>query len=103
MADRNFYTKITTIIFGTFLVFGFLFSNSVAVAAIEKVTEKFYKSNQTQTTYSLSGRISDPNGSPIAGAKVTAQRKFGGASVQNVTDEKGDFRFENLTNGDYQL
>jgi len=50
MADRKFYPKKNTIIFGTFLVFGLLFSNSVAVAAIEKVTEKFYKSNQTQTT-----------------------------------------------------
>lgn len=103
MDDRKFYPKKNTIIFGTFLVFGFLFSNAVAVAAIEKVTEKFYKSNQTQTTYSLSGRISDPNGSPIAGAKVTAQRKFGGASVQNVTDVNGDFRFENLANGDYLI
>ncbi len=101
MTDIIFYSKITMVTFGTFLVSIFLFSNSVIAA------EKFYKGNQAfinkQATQILSGHISDPNGSPVAGAKVTAQGKFGGAEVQIITDADGKFRFENLSAGDYRI
>lgn len=97
MADRKFYANITTIIFGAFLIFGFLFSTTVSIAGQNQTLPN------SQTTYILSGRISDPNGAPIAGAKVTAQRKLGGVSVQNITNANGDFRFENLTNGDFRI
>ena len=56
-----------------------------------------------QDTYALSGRIADPNGEPVAGAKVTAQGKFGGAEVQAITNANGEFRFESLPAGDYRI
>lgn len=103
MTDGKFYPKIITIAFGTFLVFIFLFSNSAAEAARKKVSEKFYKNNQTQITYILSGRISDPNGLPIAGAKVAARNKTSGTEYQTQTDAQGKFSFDSLSKGSYRL
>lgn len=56
-----------------------------------------------QNLFDLTGRVTDPNGEPLAGAKVTAQGKFGGAEKQIITDASGAFRFENLKDGDYQI
>lgn len=61
------------------------------------------QSRNAQDAYSLSGQITDPNGDPVAGAKVTARGKFGGAERQNITDANGNFRFENLPEGDYLI
>jgi len=79
-------------------VFIFLFSN---VATANLISAE--KTLVTQDEYVLSGRITDPNGEPIAGAKVTAQGKSGGAEIQIITDASGVFRFENMPTGDYKI
>ncbi len=90
-----------------FLVFTFVLSNVFAAKSSQPTFQNFIIGNlnaaENQDNYSFSGRITDPNGEPVAGAKVTAQGKFGGAEVQVVTDGNGDFRFENLPAGDYKI
>ena len=80
----------------------FLFSNVSSVEA-GNAAETSAKNFRTQDEYSLSGRVTDPNGEPVAGARVTAQGKFGGAEIQIITDASGAFRFENLPAGDYKI
>ncbi len=89
------------------LIFVFLFTS---ISAESSNAEKFknvgtdnVKEIKTQNDYSLTGRITDPNGEPIAGAKVVVQGKFGGAEKQFITDGNGNFRFENLPEGDYKI
>lgn len=87
-------------------LFIFLFS-SVTVAGsfsgVENLTTSGAKNLKTQDNFTLSGSVTDPNGEPIAGARVTVQGKFGGAEVQIITDASGAFRFENLPAGDYKI
>lgn len=63
----------------------------------------FAVSAAAQNADVLTGRVTDPNGEPLAGATVTAQGKFGGAERQVITDAEGAFRFENLKTGDYRI
>ncbi|MGH9852385.1 MAG: carboxypeptidase-like regulatory domain-containing protein, partial [Blastocatellia bacterium] len=44
---------------------------------------------QQGATATLSGRITDPNGAVIAGAKVTAIQKATGAKRETVTNSEG--------------
>jgi len=85
------------------LVFLFFSSNILAEKVIGNLKIVDRKIIIAQDTYALNGRISDPNGSPIVGAKVTAQGKFGGAEIQTITGADGKFRFENLSDGDYRI
>lgn len=89
------------------LIGGLFVVNATATNSTVKVTDRFNSSGvkfiEAQTNYSLSGRVTDPNGEPVAGAKVTAQGKFGGAERQVITDASGAFEFENLPEGDYKV
>ena len=90
-----------------FLVGGLSFYDATAQNSAAKAADRFntigVKFIEAQTNYSLSGRVTDPNGEPVSGAKVTAQGKFGGAERQIITDASGAFRFENLPEGDYKI
>ena len=89
------------------LAFTLLFSGLSAANLNAKAVGQFADGRQiifgTQDKYALNGRIIDPNDEPIAGAKVTAQGKFGGAEIQIITDTSGNFQFVNLPAGDYQI
>src|SRR5213078_2615791 len=52
---------------------------------------------------SLSGRVADPQGAVIAGARVTARQTATNAIAETVTDSAGRFRFPYLTVGPYEL
>jgi outer membrane receptor protein involved in Fe transport len=88
-------------------LFVFLFSNVLAANSFSGIVSnpnaQDAENFRTQDDYSLSGRVTDPNGEPVAGARVTAQGKFGGAEIQIITDASGAFRFEKLTAGDYKI
>ena len=58
---------------------------------------------QAQTTGSLSGTVTDPNGAVVPGAKVEI-KKFGtGESRSTTTADNGVFNFQNLAPGEYSL
>ena len=58
---------------------------------------------QAQTTGSLSGTVTDPNGAVVPGAKVEL-KKFGtGESRSTTTADNGVFNFQNLAPGEYSL
>ncbi|MBL8222032.1 MAG: carboxypeptidase regulatory-like domain-containing protein, partial [Bryobacterales bacterium] len=52
-----------------------------------------------QTT--LSGRVIDPSETPVAGISVTLQQ--GDWTAQAVTSARGEFRFDNVRQGNYLL
>lgn len=59
--------------------------------------------SRSQDTYSLTGRITDPKGDSLTGIKITLQGKFGGVEKQIISDGSGNFRFDNLKEGDYLI
>ncbi|MGI8786534.1 MAG: TonB-dependent receptor [Pyrinomonadaceae bacterium] len=91
----------------TVLVFTILFSTVYAASSAHKSIFDFEnrpaKFVRAGNDLPLSGRVTDPNGEPIAGARVTAEGKFGGAEIQSITDANGVFKFENLPAGDYRI
>src|SRR5262245_941443 len=58
---------------------------------------------QQAATATLSGRVTDPNGAVIAGAKVTAAQKATGAKRETVTNSEGVYALTNLIPGDYEV
>jgi len=52
---------------------------------------------------SLGGRVLDPKGAPVAGAKVKLRNAGGTVIRENTTDEEGNFNFKEVDPGQYQL
>jgi len=50
---------------------------------------------------SLSGRITDSQGAAVAGATVTLYARATNVRATTVTDERGEYRFDRLPEGDY--
>lgn len=53
--------------------------------------------------YTLEGTIVDRHGKPIAGAKIEAVPAGGGSSTFSITNERGQYVLESLSQGKYQL
>jgi hypothetical protein len=60
-------------------------------------------SAQTQTTGSIAGRLTDTSGAVIANAGVTLISRGTGAEIKSTTDQTGNYRFNLLPPGAYQL
>lgn len=90
-----------------FLVSVLPFTNNYAAnlssATARSLVEAGRNISRTQHNNFLSGRITDPNGAPVAGAKVTARGKFGGAEIQQITDADGNFKFDDLSGDNYRI
>ncbi len=56
-----------------------------------------------QTTGSISGTVSDPNGAIVAGANVTAKNNATGAERTAVAKDNGTFSFTALEPGSYSI
>ncbi len=48
------------------------------------------------TTSTMSGRISEQNGSPIPGATVVAVHTPSGSQYYAITDNSGNYRIQNM-------
>jgi hypothetical protein len=55
------------------------------------------------TEGSISGKVMDPSGATVAGAKVTASNTETGFTTNQTTDNIGYFRLSHLAPGKYQL
>src|SRR5262245_8061642 len=58
---------------------------------------------QQTATATLSGRVTDPNGAVIVGAKVTATQKSTGSKRESVTNGEGVYALTNLSPGEYEV
>lgn len=58
---------------------------------------------QAQTTGSLSGTVSDPNGATVVGATVNLKNNATGEGRTTTTNDKGTFSFSNLNPGVYSV
>lgn len=58
---------------------------------------------QAQTTSTLSGAITNPLGSPIANAAISARQILSGHSAQTRSDAAGHYTLSNLAPGDYEV
>lgn len=58
---------------------------------------------QSSVTASLSGRVTDPTGAVIAGAKVTVTQKATGVQRSAVTNSEGLYTLTNLSPGEYEV
>jgi hypothetical protein len=58
---------------------------------------------QQAATATLSGRVTDPNGAVIVGAKIIATQKATGAKRETVTNDEGMYALTNLPPGDYEV
>jgi hypothetical protein len=58
---------------------------------------------QQAVTATLSGRVTDPSGAVIAGAKVTATQKATGVEREAVTNGEGIYVLPNLSAGKYEV
>ncbi len=58
---------------------------------------------QSSVTASLSGRVTDPTGAVIAGAKITVTQQATGAQRTAVTSSEGLYALTNLNTGEYEL
>lgn len=58
---------------------------------------------QTQTTGAITGRLADSSGAVISNAKVTLISRATGAQINSMTDQIGNYRFNLLPPGAYQL
>ncbi len=56
-----------------------------------------------QTSSSLSGIVQDPNGSAIAGAKVTVSDPSKNLQIETKTSSDGNFSFPTLQAGTYNV
>src|SRR5438270_9304372 len=56
-----------------------------------------------QSTATLSGRIVDPNGAVIPGAKVKAKQTATGLERETQTNDEGFFTLTNLVPSDYEV
>lgn len=62
----------------------------------------FAQSNSSAAN-SINGKVVDPNQAPIAGAKVTAQRRIDTSLLETQTDSNGQFEFKDLPGGEYRI
>jgi hypothetical protein len=51
----------------------------------------------------ISGRILDPQGTPVAGARVKLLNSAGGLVRESTSDSQGNFSLESIDTGEYQL
>jgi hypothetical protein len=51
----------------------------------------------------ISGTVKGPDGSPFKGAFVRAQNEKSKVTVSVLSDKKGEYRIQNLTEGKYQV
>jgi hypothetical protein len=58
---------------------------------------------QDAATGVLDGRVSDPSGAPLAGARVVAKRPATGSARETTTDPAGRFALPSLAPGRYRL
>jgi hypothetical protein len=58
---------------------------------------------QTSSGFSLSGIVLDPSRAMVLGAKVTLRSGTGGREESTTTNASGEFRFDNISAGDYEL
>jgi hypothetical protein len=62
------------------------------------------KSQQSDALgYSIFGTVLDPSGALIPAAQVALTKEDGTAVAQTATDDKGSFRFDNVTSGKYRI
>jgi hypothetical protein len=60
-------------------------------------------SAQTQSTGSIAGRLTDTSGAAIANAEITLISRATGTQTKSATDGTGEYRFNLLPPGTYQL
>ena len=58
---------------------------------------------QQAATATLSGRITDPNGAVVAGARITATQKATGVKRDATSNNEGFYVLSNLPPGDYEV
>jgi len=58
---------------------------------------------QQAATATLSGRVTDPNGAVIVGAKIISTQKATGAKRETVTNGEGMYALPNLSPGEYEV
>ena len=58
---------------------------------------------QAQSTATLQGTVSDPNGNPIAGARVVARNQGTGVASETAADNAGQYLFATLPIGVYRV
>ncbi len=51
----------------------------------------------------ISGTVTNPSGSPVAGAKISVANTFSGQTAETQTDAAGNYSVSNLAPGDYQV
>ena len=56
-----------------------------------------------QSTPALSGTVKDPNGAPVANAKVSLKSEATGQSLETQADAQGVYHFSNLQPGQYEI
>lgn len=54
-------------------------------------------------TFSFTGRVIDESGAAIDGARISLRQKSSGFEREVVSDGDGQFRFDDLLNGDYKI
>ncbi|MGH9838844.1 MAG: carboxypeptidase regulatory-like domain-containing protein, partial [Blastocatellia bacterium] len=65
-----------------------------ALAVFGQTPERFFE---------VSGVVLDPRGEAIAGAQVVLRREGGRSEQTRATNQRGQFRFTRLANGDYKV
>jgi hypothetical protein len=58
---------------------------------------------QAQSTATLQGTVSDPNGNPIAGARVVARNQETGVASETAADNAGQYLFATVPIGVYRV
>ena len=58
---------------------------------------------QQAATATLSGRVTDPNGAVIVGAKIIAAQNATGSKRETVTNSEGVYALTNLSPGEYEV
>lgn len=58
---------------------------------------------ETVNYASISGRVTDPQGSAVPDAQVTARQTETNVTGETVTDQQGRFRFPYLKVGPYEI
>ena len=61
------------------------------------------RAQETINYASVSGRVTDPQGAVVAGARVTATQVNTNVGAETVTDSEGRFRFPYLKIGPYEV
>src|SRR5690606_4269418 len=62
-----------------------------------------HATSQVRTVGSINGTVTAQSGAVVAGAKVQLRDELTGATKETVTDEAGNFTFQNLQAGTYEV